>query len=341
MFVEPSGHSPGHAFISYVREDSDNADWLQWTMESAGIRVWRDTADLWPGEDWRAKIRQAITADALFFVACFSRNSLARDVSYQNEELVLAIEQLRLRHPDQPWLIPVRFDDCAIPDLDIGGGRTLGSIQRADLYGDRREAQAARLVEIVARKLGLRLVGSDEHELPPFVTTLSRKQSAALPEEPRPDHLPAAWNGPPRVKILPASDQVARQLQIPPGEPVVSRHQRRWIDGTPWSMQTSYYSMELVNRGAAELLQTTEVKGGTASYLEQVLGLREASRRDEIEARMPNPDEAAFFQLSGDGRVPVLAVTRIALDGDGSPIRMTVSSFPADRNRVNYEEDQP
>jgi hypothetical protein len=36
---------------------------------------------------------------------------------------------------------------------------------------------------------------------------------------------------------------------------------------------------------------------------------------------MPNPDEAAFLQLSGDGRVPVLEVTRIALDGGGSPIR--------------------
>jgi TIR domain/UTRA domain len=339
--VQPSGHSPGHAFISYVREDSDNADWLQWTLESVGIRVWRDTADLWPGEDWRAKIRQAITADALVFVACFSRNSLARKVSYQNEELVLAIEQLRLRRPDQPWLIPVRFDDCAIPDLDIGGGRTLGSIQRADLYGDRREEQASRLVQIVARKLDLRLVGSAEHDLPPFVTTLSSKQSAALREEPGLDNLPTAWSSPPRVKVMPASDELAGRLQISPGEPVVSRYQRRWIDGTPWSMQTSYYSMDLVNRGAAELLQTTEVSGGTAGYLEHVLGLREASHRDEIEARMPNPDEAAFFQLSGDGRVPVLEVTRIALDGNGAPVRMTVTSFPADRNRVNYEEDQP
>ncbi len=213
-FVQPSGHFPGHAFISYVREDSGNVDWLQWTLESAGIRVWRDTADLWPGEDWRAKVLQAITADALVFVACFSRNSLARNVSYQNEELILAIE-------------------------------------------------------------------------------------------------------------------------------VVSRHQRRWIR---WNAMVNA-DLLLLNgackQGAAELLQTTEVSGGTASYLEQVLGLRQASRRDEIEARMPNPDEAAFFQLSGDGQVPVLEVTRIALDGNGSPIRMTVTLFPSDRNRVNYEEDQP
>lgn len=50
----------------------------------------------------------------------------------------MAIEQLRQRSPRLPWLIPVRFDDCAIPDRDIGSGRTLSSIQRADLFGHAR-----------------------------------------------------------------------------------------------------------------------------------------------------------------------------------------------------------
>jgi hypothetical protein len=123
--VGEADRPPGYAFISYVREDSRKVDRLQRTLEAAGVRVWRDTANLWPGEDWRAKIRQAITNDALVFIACFSRKSLARGRSYQNEELALALEQLRLRRPDVPWLIPVRFDDCDIPEWDIGGGRTL------------------------------------------------------------------------------------------------------------------------------------------------------------------------------------------------------------------------
>lgn len=125
-----------HAFISYVREDARQADHLQAALEAAGIPVWRDTTDLWPGEDWRVKIRRAITDDALIFIACFSKNSLARARSYQNEELILAIEELRLRRPDVPWIIPVRFDDCDIPDLDIGRNRTLNALQRADLFGE-------------------------------------------------------------------------------------------------------------------------------------------------------------------------------------------------------------
>jgi hypothetical protein len=105
----------GHAFISYGRADSHQVDLLQQALQAAGVPVWRDTADLLPGEDWRIKIRKAVTGNALVFIACFSRSSLSRNISYQNEELTLAIEQLRLRRPDDPWLIPVRLDECDIP----------------------------------------------------------------------------------------------------------------------------------------------------------------------------------------------------------------------------------
>jgi TIR domain len=156
--------SVGHAFISYVREDCERVDKLQQALEAVGVRVWRDTKDLWPGQDWRRMIRRAITSNALVFIACFSTHSAARTTSYQNEELVLAVEQLRLRPPDVPWLIPVRFDECEVPDLDIGGGRTLASIQRADLFGDRREAQMTKLVAMVQGLLEQTLPSQDAGE---------------------------------------------------------------------------------------------------------------------------------------------------------------------------------
>jgi hypothetical protein len=109
--VEGPRKLAGHVFISYVRGDADHVDRLQQTLDEAGVNVWRDTADLWPGQDWRAEIRRAITNDALVFIACFSRKSLERERSYQRAELNLAIEQLQLRPPDVPWLIPVRFDE--------------------------------------------------------------------------------------------------------------------------------------------------------------------------------------------------------------------------------------
>jgi hypothetical protein len=149
----PAQSRPGYVFISYVREDAGQVDLLQRRLESAAIRVWRDTVSLWPGQDWRAEIRRAISDGALVFLACFSRKSASRQVTYQNEELVLAIEQQRIRPPGAQWLIPVRFEDCELPDIDIGAGRTLTSLQSADLHGVHRDRNTDRLVATVRKIL--------------------------------------------------------------------------------------------------------------------------------------------------------------------------------------------
>lgn len=143
-----------HAFLSYVREDREKVDRLQLILENAGIPVWRDTKDLWPGDDWRINIRQAITNGSLAFIACFSRNSVNRAKSYQNEELLLAVEEFRLRPPTTTWLIPVRFEECDLPEYDLGAGRTLKSLQRVDLIEDNWDMGAARLVAAVLRVVG-------------------------------------------------------------------------------------------------------------------------------------------------------------------------------------------
>jgi hypothetical protein len=149
-----ASEAPGHAFISYVREDRMLVDRLQGILEAAGIRVWRDTADLWPGQDWEIEIRRAINTNSLAFIACFSENNQRRPKSYQNKELILAVEQMRLRPPGQAWLIPVRFSDCDMPEFDLGPGRTLSSLQCVDLFGGSWELGTARLTAAVLRILG-------------------------------------------------------------------------------------------------------------------------------------------------------------------------------------------
>jgi hypothetical protein len=127
----------GHAFISYIHDDAVHVDRLQTALQAAGVRVWRDTDDLWPGQDWKLEIKRAINEGSIVFLACFSDNTEARDVSYQNEEVVLAVDQMRQRKPGAAWLVPVRFADCKVPDFDLGGGRSLSSLQRVDLFADR------------------------------------------------------------------------------------------------------------------------------------------------------------------------------------------------------------
>ena len=197
----------GHAFLSYVREDSALVDQLEQVLRDAGIPVWRDRSALWPGEDWREKIREAITDDALVFIACFSTNSLARARSYQNEELVLAVEQLRLRRPEQPWLIPVRLDDCELPDLEVGGGRRLSSHQWVDVFGDGFNEGAARLVAAIRRILGppdARNVGAASHNLAVVEDNAARgiwtDPTALMPTD---DRLPSASEPPARTDAAP------------------------------------------------------------------------------------------------------------------------------------------
>jgi Domain of unknown function (DUF4407)/TIR domain len=150
--IVPSAQAGNHVFISYAHEDSPKVDKLQDMLEKAGVSVWRDTEQLWPGQNWRAVIEHAIKNDALVFLACFSSTSLAREKSYQNQELVLAIEQMRELRPDVSWLIPVRLDDCEIPDISFGDGRTLKSIQHGDFFGPRENGQ--RLLASVLQILG-------------------------------------------------------------------------------------------------------------------------------------------------------------------------------------------
>lgn len=137
----------------------------------------------------------------------------------------------------------------------------------------------------------------------------------------------------PRVEIQQVNEVTAPELQLGLGSTVVSRHQRRFIDGTPWSLQTSFYPMRYVADGAARLTDPTDIAQGTVSYLRETLGIDQAGWRDMIVVRAPNQIETTFFKLPDDGRVPVVETRRTTFDSRGMPVRLTVSVYPADRNQ--------
>ena len=119
-------------FISYVSENAEIIDRLCQELESHRIRVWRDRKNIDPGSRWKQAVRRAIQHGA-FFIACFSKEYIARNKTYMNEELTIAIEELRQRPTDRVWFIPVKLNDYNIPDRDIGG-ETLQDLQYVNLY---------------------------------------------------------------------------------------------------------------------------------------------------------------------------------------------------------------
>lgn len=121
-----------HAFVSYVRDDEPIVQLLCSDLREKGVELWLDREQIQPGRRWKATIRKAII-DGTYFLACFSPSYIERDRTYMNEELTLAIEQLRQRSTTRAWFIPIIFGIDSVPDRDIGGGETLRDIQWVDV----------------------------------------------------------------------------------------------------------------------------------------------------------------------------------------------------------------
>jgi GntR family transcriptional regulator len=180
--------------------------------------------------------------------------------------------------------------------------------------------------------------------LTPFVTTLSVDQEtglgggegrAALAEVVQRGR--RAHTSTPKVEIHSASGNVRARLRIPEGTQVVSRRQERFIDDTPWSLQTTYYPLELVTRGAVALLTPEDIPGGAIAYLQETLGLVQVGYRDRILVRSPHEEESRFFGLPDDGRISVVSLMRTGYRaGEKGPVpfRVTFTALPADRNQL-------
>jgi GntR family transcriptional regulator len=148
----------------------------------------------------------------------------------------------------------------------------------------------------------------------------------------------------PTIGIELATGNVAARLRVPEGTSVVSRRQKHHIDGEPWSLQTTYYPMRLVDLGAQRLLDATDISEGVLSYLQTTLHIRQIGHRDRILVRPPSEPEARFFRLPEDGRTPVTVLLRTGFtagpEGPDGPVpyRLTETVFPADRTQFVINE---
>jgi GntR family transcriptional regulator len=140
---------------------------------------------------------------------------------------------------------------------------------------------------------------------------------------------------PPRVEIKTAAGVVARELQLADEAHVVARHQKLLIDGKPWCLQTSFYPMTFVEKGATRLVEANNIEPGTVLYVGERLGIKQVGYQDKVLARPPDEGEASFFRLR-DGGVAVIESVRTAYETSGQPIRCTVTVWPADRNQLVY-----
>ena len=120
-------------FLAHAREDKQQVRALYYQLRRNGFNPWLDEIDLVPGQIWKDEIPKAI-ADAGVFLACLSQQSVGK-VGYVQNEFRRALTIFGERPPGSIFLIPVRLDECEVPDLrvsDLGFG--LKDIHWVDLF---------------------------------------------------------------------------------------------------------------------------------------------------------------------------------------------------------------
>jgi formylglycine-generating enzyme required for sulfatase activity len=108
---------PRRVFLAHAREDKERVRPLYKQLKQRGFNPWLDEEDLLPGQMWEIEIQRVIR-EAGAFIACLSQNSVQRQ-GFVHIEFRLALRAYGERPPGAIFFIPVRLDECEVPDLQI------------------------------------------------------------------------------------------------------------------------------------------------------------------------------------------------------------------------------
>jgi len=120
-------------FLAHASEDKPAVLALYDRLKQAGYKPWLDKKDLIPGQNWRDEIPKAIKASQIF-LACLSAKS-ANKQGYIQRELRIALDTLGEMPQGTIFFIPMRLEECEIPDLRLAEvSLKLRDIHRLDYW---------------------------------------------------------------------------------------------------------------------------------------------------------------------------------------------------------------
>jgi formylglycine-generating enzyme required for sulfatase activity len=143
-------------FLCHASEDKAAVrDVYRRLRDIEGIEPWLDEEDLLPGQDWAREIPRALKASE-FILIFLSLNSVAKR-GYVQREMKLALDALQEMPEGTIHTIPVRLDDCTVPEqlqryhyanlFDPRGFERLVRAIRAGLSQRQQPGPAVRLEE--------------------------------------------------------------------------------------------------------------------------------------------------------------------------------------------------
>ncbi|WP_375328754.1 SUMF1/EgtB/PvdO family nonheme iron enzyme [Microcystis sp. BLCC-F210] len=163
-------------FLAHASEDKPAVLALYNRLKQAGYKPWLDEEDLIPGQIWRDEIPKAIKASQIF-LACLSAKSAKQ--GYIQRELRIALDTLGQMLPGTIFFIPMRLEECEIPDLRSAEvGLNLRDIHRLDYWKENGFEQLERAITYQFKL-------EPEELKQPVIVPEELKQPVIVPEEPK------------------------------------------------------------------------------------------------------------------------------------------------------------
>ena len=142
-------------FLAYASEDQHSVIDLYERLKEKGYNPWLDKRDLMPGQNWREEIPRAIR-NSQIFIACLSQQSVSKQ-GYIQRELRMALNEYAEKPPGSIYLIPLKLDDCQVPDLRLEQlGVGLQDLQWLDYWESGGLSNLLNAIEHQFGKLGAR-----------------------------------------------------------------------------------------------------------------------------------------------------------------------------------------
>jgi hypothetical protein len=146
--MEQSPIRPLQVFLSHSSRDREKLQDIYERLMDSGIDVWISDENLIPGQDWQSEITKAVkTSDVVLLF--LSNNALTRD-GYFQKEIRLALEVAEQKPDGVIYIVPVRLEDCSVPEK-------VSRYHWINYFEDRAYAQLVRTLVAKAESLGLRL----------------------------------------------------------------------------------------------------------------------------------------------------------------------------------------
>ena len=107
-------------------------------LQTEGFDPWYDKEKLDVGDLWEDEIAAAI-GNTDFFAICLSKTAVTKR-GFIQKEIRTAIGEFQRRAFDLAFLLPIRFEECDVPNIRIDENTTLKSIHWVDLFPGETDA---------------------------------------------------------------------------------------------------------------------------------------------------------------------------------------------------------